>query len=218
MPNPKLILVFIGKQGSGKDAASSAIQESFHETEHLAFADLLRRTCWNLFKHKVKDMDRLWGNADKKKEEIEGWPIPAETRALLKIDGEELWSGRRLLQWMGTEVCRVASGYDDIWVDMIINEIRSSTKRIFSITDCRFPNEYAALKKLRDIAHVKFIRIERDSVENTQVANHASEDHIADFACEYTLDNNGTLEQFKESVKTLVVQTCERNQIKWDTL
>jgi hypothetical protein len=50
-----------------------------------------------------------------------------------------------VLQLWGTEVCRKAYD-DDIWIASLENKIRNSRDDIV-ISDCRFPNEIAAIKR-----------------------------------------------------------------------
>jgi hypothetical protein len=51
---------------------------------------------------------------------------------------------RWVLQHWGTEVCRQGF-HDDIWIASVENKLRTTTDDIV-ISDCRFPNEIAAIK------------------------------------------------------------------------
>jgi len=199
----KKIFVFIGKQGVGKDTAAAIVGKYF-EGRNYAFADLLRQTCWNLFSHKLQYKDRLFSNFEEKNKPVPGWIIPKDTAKLLGVPEGTEWSGRRLLQWFGTEVARTGSGYDDIWIDHLLERVENSPSNIVTITDCRFPNEYAALQGIASTHNIVFVNITRDLVENSQVANHSSEKYISKLKWDYTIVNNGDLASFQTSVINLV--------------
>lgn len=202
----KVVLVLIGLQGSGKDTVSDFIVKLTNgRTKHLAFADTLRNTCWQIFGHKIINRTKIYGNATQKSQPIKGWLIPDHTADRLGVERHTEWTGRYLLQWMGTEVCREDSGSDNLWVTLLLDQLRCPHTQLTIVTDCCFPNEYKALWDLRkeNIA-VHFIRIQRDGVALIQVNEHSSESHIHTFDCQYTLNNNNTIIDLKaETVKLL---------------
>lgn len=53
---------------------------------------------------------------------------------------------RWVLQYWGTEVCR-STFHDDIWIASLENKLRKTNENIV-ISDCRFPNELAMIKRL----------------------------------------------------------------------
>lgn len=192
------IIVFYGYKGCGKDTCCKLLQQlSSKKIVQLSFAEKVRKTVWELFKEKIKDRNRIWGTIDQKESLINGWVLP------LSLDyPEKYWSGRRLLQWFGTDVCR--SIYENIWVDNLMAEINdtiwNATEDVdICITDCRFLNEYEALKNLDNTI---FVRIERKHICN-KFSGHSSELDMAMFQPNITINNDGNIEDLKYNLKKL---------------
>lgn len=66
-------------------------------------------------------------------------------------------TGRDVMQFFGSEFFRKA--YETIWIDNTIKDVNNSTTKMAVITDCRFPNEVAAIHK----AGGKVIRLTRNN-------------------------------------------------------
>jgi hypothetical protein len=86
---------------------------------------------------------------------------------------------RRLLQVFGTEVMREHFG-EDVWVDLLGKRLDDEFPARVVITDCRFPNEAAAIRRWGGV----LLRINRLNPNGTPYENgiskeHASEAHIA---------------------------------------
>jgi hypothetical protein len=122
---------------------------------------------------------------------------------------------RWVLQYWGTEVCRRAF-HDDIWIASLENKLRNSKDDIV-ISDCRFPNEIQSIKH----AGGKVVRVVRgpepewynlalDSNNGSESANimlmklsiHASETAWVGTNFDAVVDNNGTLDQLYQQLKT----------------
>jgi len=109
------------------------------------------------------------------------------------------------LQWWGTDIRRnpVLGGNPNIWVDKAFDYIHSTQSEqpdmIFVITDCRFLSEINRAKQENAIC----INIIRDSVsdKDEHISETELDNHLDLF--DHTLYNNGTLDQYKESIKTL---------------
>ncbi len=102
---------------------------------------------------------------------------------------------RTLLQWWGTEYRRSID--PDYWVRQLANTIELEKPQIALITDMRFPNEMAFVKQYGET-----VRVDRNGLPP---ATHASETALADTSDEdwsIILENNGTLEEFKEGAVT----------------
>jgi hypothetical protein len=130
---------------------------------------------------------------------------------------------RWILQNWGTEVCR-KNFHDDIWIASLENRLRTSTNDIV-ISDCRFPNEIAAIKKAGGIV-VRVVRgaepewyplavsCNRGPNGNSswalsgrkleQLGVHASETAWVGTQFDAVLDNNSTLEDLYQQVMCLV--------------
>ncbi len=74
------------------------------------------------------------------------------------------------------------------------------------ITDCRFPNEAEAVKKYGGV----IVRINRPG--NTAVNAHPSETSLDDWTFDYTISNDGTVEELLAKVATLVETIMVTNQ------
>jgi hypothetical protein len=130
---------------------------------------------------------------------------------------------RWILQNWGTEVCR--NGFhDDIWIASLQNKLRNSTDDVV-ISDCRFPNEIAAIKQSGGLV-VRVVRgpepewydaamsRNRGPDGNStwslsgrkleQLGVHVSETSWVGTQFDVVLDNNGTLDDLYQQVKRLV--------------
>ena len=200
----KKIVVFYGYKGSGKDTCHDMLKDmSADIVKQFSFAEPLRNVCWSLFGKKIEQKERLYGSISRKEEAIKGWIIPENIRLSCGFTEKE-WTGRRLLQWMGTDVCR--NIYDNIWVDMLVTDIQCSEHLydIAVVTDCRFKNEYEALKKLGNEFDVQFIYVDRGTSDNA-FSGHASERDMADFEYDICIENRGTKEELEMEVSKLFI-------------
>lgn len=196
------IVVFLGSKGVGKDTAADLLRDQNSGFTKVSFAGALKDVVWELFSPKIKESRRIFGDIDQKEEPIPGWPIPDK---LLQqhafLSGHKDWTGRLLLQWFGTEVCR--SVYQSIWVDLAIAKI--SLEPLSVVTDCRFQNEYDALCKLRTSgqANPLFVRIVRGADRKD---GHASELLANSFPADVVIDNNGLITDLKSRIDNLYLE------------
>jgi hypothetical protein len=203
----KPIVVFYGNKGVGKDTCYELLKpyaffKGTANSVKMSFAEPLRKLCWNLFGAKIKDKERLWGSIDKKEELIEGWEIDPKIKTACGFN-EDFWSGRRLLQWLGTDVGRAV--YDNVWIDMFkqqLNQIMTiPTNTIIVVTDCRFMNEYNCLKELQSTDQsVHFVKVSRP-FESNSFSDHASEGDIDKFEHDYEIKNLGSEKDLEEIVQ-----------------
>lgn len=112
-------------------------------------------------------------------------------------DGVKDEKGRRLLQVIGTE-CGRAYDYD-IWVKKMREQIQiyAPIYNIIAIDDCRFNNESELVRELGGIV-IEIIR------PGCAPDGHASEAGISPQLIDKQIMNDGTLELFKEKVRTLI--------------
>jgi hypothetical protein len=110
-----------------------------------------------------------------------------------EIIDEHGWEGsktvdpevRLLLQRLGSDVGRVMID-NDIWVDLTLKDIPDGAKIVF--TDCRFPNEAAAIKRFGG----ELWRVTRDGAKPAN--SHISEIALDDWKFDAYFDNNSTIE------------------------
>jgi len=187
------IIVFYGSKGSGKDTCCKMVRElSGNRLIHLSFAEKLRKVVWELFGDKIKDKHKIWGAIEEKESPIEGWEIPSSLGY-----PEKYWTGRRLLQWFGTDICR--NIYGEIWVNALIKQIHEKIPGPYDIciTDCRFLNEYEALRKIKNTIFVKVVR----ELGSNEFSTHASEKDLPLFKEDIVVNNTSTLEDLKKELE-----------------
>ena len=203
-----MIVAVAGNIGSGKDTIADYLV-NFHEFRRESFASSLKDAIAAVFGW---DRTLLEGRTKQSRE----W---RETR-------DEWWSERLgmditprwVLQYWGTDVCR-NNFHQDIWLSSLENRLRLSTDDVI-ITDCRFPNEFAAIQK----AGGKIIRVNRgpdplwsvhvegalagDEIEKSILLNqfgiHESEWVWYGLDFDIELDNNGTIDELYNKVHLIL--------------
>lgn len=194
------IIAIAGFIGSGKDTAAEYLINN-HNFTKLSFAGALKDCVsvvfgWDRVLLEGETLEsRQW------REQIDPWWAK-------RLDMPNL-TPRWVLQYWGTEVCRI-SFHKDIWVAALENKLNNAVGNIV-ITDARFSNELEAVKKLNGT----LIRVERGSrpdwYEHAARFNqgvggwmqpegvHASEYSSVGLEYDYYLDNNKSKEDlFKE--------------------
>ena len=170
-----MIIGLSGYAQSGKDTAASF----FEGYERRAFADPMRDVLYTL-NPIVKSGLNLQDAIDE-----DGWDKA-------KVRYPEI---RRLLQVLGTEVGRAKWG-QNFWLWQATKGLNSNQNIVF--TDVRFPNELEEIKIFGGVT----VRIVRDGVE--AVNTHPSESALDDATFDFTIHNNGTLEELKAKIENLV--------------
>lgn len=109
-------------------------------------------------------------------------------------------SPRQLAQTLGTEWGRAI--HPDFWIALLARDIETDdwTDDPAVITDCRFPNEVAWVKRQGGVVWW----IERDGI--APVRAHASENAIGPQDCDRTILNLGTLEDLAVTVQQAYAQ------------
>jgi dephospho-CoA kinase len=117
-------------------------------------------------------------------------------------DGVKNDKGRKLLQILGTEAGRKYN--PNIWIDKTINNlynhfvIEKNEKAV--ITDCRFSNELDLLRKFSLDNNIYSYAIKINRPGSVDYTGHESEQNYGRMGFEYIMDNNGTLDDFKNKV------------------
>lgn len=112
------------------------------------------------------------------------------------------WLGitpRTLMQSLGTEWGRGVD--EDLWVRRTMNEAGAYPNVV--ISDMRFPNEFEVVRR----AGGRTIKIVRDIDRSGPQHQHPSEtalDHLPDYAFDYRVENNGTLEDLKQAANYII--------------
>ena len=203
-----MIIGVCGLIGSGKDTAADYLV-NFHEFRRESFASSLKDAVSAIFGW---DRNLLEGRTKESRE----WRERVDPWWANRLSIPQL-TPRWILQNWGTEVLR-RNFHDDIWIASVENKLRQSNDNIV-ITDCRFPNEIEAIRKLNG----KIIWIVRGRLpqwfEFALLANrgdveaqeyleenkiHASETAWIGTHFDYIIDNNSSIESLYAKLKNLV--------------
>jgi hypothetical protein len=112
---------------------------------------------------------------------------------------------RKLLQWLGTDWGRETIS-ENIWVDLWKAKVVEALGRGSTVVcdDVRFDNEAELVKSLGGlVVQITSNRTDERIDTKAGIANHASEAGIKESFIDFALVNNGTLEQYKESLLRL---------------
>lgn len=172
-----MIIGLSGYARSGKDEVAKILVDNY-QFKRIAFADAIRDCVYilNPYLHVGLRVADLVDDY--------GWEVAksnAEVRRLLQVFGTEV--GRRLLS-------------DNVWIDKVFKQIYDL--KDYVIPDVRFLNEAKAIHH----ADGEVWRVNRDGV--VAVNNHVSESSMDDFICDHIIDNNGSLDDLKNQVVTLM--------------
>jgi hypothetical protein len=208
-----MIIGVCGFIGSGKDTIADYLV-NLHHFRRESFANTLKDAVSAVFGWDRTMLEGRTKQAREWREQVDPWW--AERLGIPHL------TPRWILQNWGTEVCR-KNFHDDIWIASLENKLRASTDDIV-ISDCRFPNEIAAIKKAGGRV-VRVVRgaepewyqlaVSRNRGPNgnsswalsgrklEQLGIHASETAWVGTRFDAVLDNNGTLEDLYQQVKRL---------------
>ena len=209
MSSPKLILALSGWAGSGKDTAGAALVE-FLGFQRLSFADALKHNTAVQYGLPVE----CFHDRELKEAAIMQFPV-TETEGIplgASVDSVEYWTPRGLAILEGRTKRLVDPDY---WVRLLFTPMFAAEQvglTLFVLTDWRFPNEVAALRRLNPEYEIVTVRIDRFeetiSMDDSETAlNNEEFDHV--------IANHGTEEQFITSVTALAGDLLnERRGIK----
>ena len=208
-----MIIGICGFIGSGKDTVADYLV-NLHHFRRESFANTLKDAVSAVFGWDRTMLEGRTKQAREWREQVDLWW--AERLNMPNL------TPRWILQNWGTEVCR-KNFHDDIWIASLENKLRNSTDDIV-ISDCRFPNEIAAIKKAGGRV-VRVVRgaepewyqlaVSRNRGPNgnsswalsgrklEQLGIHASETAWVGTRFDAVLDNNGTLEDLYQQVMHL---------------
>jgi len=202
-----MIIGICGFIGAGKDTAADYLV-NFHEFRRESFAGTLKDAVAAVFGWDRTMLEGRTKQAREWREQLDLWW--SERLNMLEL------TPRWVLQNWGTEVIR--NGFhDDMWIASLENKLRKAQDNVV-ISDCRFPNEIAAIKAQGG----KIIWVQRGITphwyEVASQANrgdtkarewlksegiHASEYSWAGTDFDAVVDNNGSIDSLYEQLKNL---------------
>lgn len=175
-----------GRKRSGKDTAGDYLIEKYGYVQY-SFAGPLKRACQEIFMFTDQQTE---GN-DKEMFD-DRWGITA--RKVFQIFGTEMFR-----QKLGDFFPEMESIKENFWIyrfEMWYAEQKRKNPNIkVVVTDIRFPNEAAIVKKLGG----RVIKVNRDT--GMLLDGHSSEKNIDLIVGDITIENNGTLEEYYKKVE-----------------
>lgn len=175
-----MIIAFSGRAGSGKSTAFEAIRASSEG----------RAVCLTKFASPLYQMQ----------ETLYRLISPVYERPA------DFVKDRKLLQWIGTEWGRDTIS-KTLWVDLWkarVNHVRARDPELIVVCDdCRYENEAQTVKAMGGV--IVALSSNR-SFDIGGIAGHASEAGFPAAYIDYTVENNGTVEEFQEAIKALVIR------------
>ena len=213
-----MIYGICGKKRTGKDTVAQIVAQNFTGVEVIALADeikaILKRSmehhentqlralaAKNPFYEGDREAPLVMSNNDAyelflsgiKKLKSRGFYMSTADITAYEIceANTQPWTIRRLMQVFGTDiVCKVDPS---IWTSIALQKILKSYADHFIITDVRQPHEYKYLSKFG----TRFVFLERETgVED----NHSTEQGLTPGLNDYTILNNGTVDDLKRNV------------------
>lgn len=177
-----MIIVFVGAIGSGKTTGANLLKTHFH-FEEIAFAEPIKQFAISL----GFDFQNVYGSQEEKE----------------KVNSHFGISGRQFMQTFGTDIMRNNSTcfptIDNIWVKCAEIKIENALKlnKNVVISDCRFEDEMAMLKKYNAI----FIKLTRPCDYHSQ---HISEQELNGFENCIIYENKNSVKDFQHFLEKIV--------------
>ena len=198
-----MIIGVCGLIGAGKDTIADYLV-NIHEFRRESFAGTLKDAVSAVF-----GWDRVM--LEGRTRASRAWRETPDAWWTQRLDREI--TPRWVLQYWGTEVCR-RGFHDDIWIASLENKLRDSVDNIV-ISDCRFPNEIAAIRRaggavirvMRGPDPVWFEAAKHHFAGGLALLTdmpHASEWSWAATEFDAVIDNNGSMDDLYLRVNDLV--------------
>lgn len=197
-----------GRIGHGKDAVGDIIRGLRNNS--------YGQGTWQIkkFAYKLKQIVSILTGIpveDLEKQEVKDRVLGEEwmTFQLTRREEYRPYTVREVLQRVGTEAMRNQI-HQNVWVNALFSEYKPiSTGWLYSpdiypkwvITDVRFPNEAKAIKDRGGIV----IRVNRGGDQAAE-GLHPSETALDDYEFDEVIINDGTLEDLKEKVRTILIR------------
>lgn len=195
-----MIIGICGLQGSGKDTLGSILVNKYG-FKKLSYAGVLKDIISILFGWDRELMEGATPESRKWREQIDEW-----WAARLQMPH---LTPRFVLQYFGTELFRTHF-HSDIWVAAVERQLSKYSNVV--ITDCRFPNEIAMLKK----SGAKMIKVTRGQIpewfelyQSGQIEKpeniHPSEYMWIKESFDYSVENNGTIQDLETFIANKLI-------------
>jgi len=168
-----MIIALHGAKGSGKDEFFKIAQERYPDINKVAFADPIKHHICNIF-----GLEDELAYDQFKRSELKG-----------DLGGKYFQvDGRRVVREIGM---LMRSYNEDQFTEYVEDSIYSDPNTTWIITDCRFPNEVAMLRKFNGC----ILKINRPGLDYD---GHITESELDDV--DFIIDNDGTLQDYKDKI------------------
>lgn len=178
------VILISGKAQSGKDTAASLMRKKLESDNHRV-----------LIAHYADLLKFICRN-------YFGW------------DGIKDEKGRRVLQYVGTDVIRKDN--PSLWVDFAAQMLKYSNGNwdYVIIPDCRFPNELSGMIQHGfDTVYLRIVRDNFDSPLTEEQQKHSSETALDDYKPDYCIHNNGTLEDLEKMINKWIKEILYEHKL-----
>jgi len=193
-----MLIGICGLIGSGKDTVAERLV-THHNYKRDSFAKSLKDAVSSIFDW---NREMLEGNT----KESRAWREKPDEFWTKKF-GKEV-TPRWVLQHFGTEVMR-QNMHDAIWIDSVIARYKGDNT---VISDTRFMNEIKTIRENKGI----IILVKRGELPTQEwmSANgrHKSEWDWMSAEFDYTINNNGTLDELNDNIDNIIRQLQDRPQ------
>ena len=166
------VILISGLKRSGKDFVAEKLQEKMYSSKVFALAEPLKDIIATTMGISVY--------------ELEDYKNDGRMLSLDPVGGCYNYEGvtdfRSILQRFGTEAMKKHFG-DDVWVNLLIDNIYNLSLTTVIVSDWRFMSEYNALA---DVYDVWTVRVHDD---NLTPDDHVSETELMDFNFDLVVDN-----------------------------
>lgn len=125
-------------------------------------------------------------------------------KTLFNWDGQKDEVGRRLLQYVGTDVIREKQ--PNYWVDFIADmlDFFGDNWDYVIIPDTRFPNEVERISEKFDSIHIRVVRENFVSPLTPEQQMHPSETALDNCDPDVLIYNDGSIQELKETIHYLI--------------
>lgn len=187
------VICMAGEKRSGKDTAcilaTELLTEAGYKVQRVALADAMKEITSKVLSVGLDDVETLKDDEDIMIGEIIYSEGPVYTEPFTNMRGVLQRLGEHLKVYFGKNV----------WFDLACQKI-TEEKTVYIITDIRFPFE---LDNFVTKFNAWSIKIERDTDLDTD--NHESEKFIKDIETSHIIDNNSSMEKFKENLRDILL-------------
>ncbi len=177
-----------GGIGCGKSTAAEHLMEDYG-FEELSFAQKLKDVCADLFNI---PKENLFGTQEQKTEPIPHLGVVPSTVAYMGHPWgarvSQPWTGRWVLEWMGTNACRTV--WEPVWIESVRKQVEDARENGYGfgnpvrhvVSDVRFQNEADMIRQLGGIV----VRVEVEGASH-ETTGHASDGWYAEAEVDFVV-------------------------------